>query len=364
VDVQIRVNGKGFVRLTANEHRPDLEQAFHGSTGKNAFTFAFTPPLSIFHPQEVEVVALPTGERVSNGHRRLPPITRSAPVSRPSPILVSSAGRSGSSFLMKLLAAHPDILVASGHPYEIKMMSYYALVLRTLLSESDPLRSLHPDNLSEPTNVFSIGFNPFHDHAFGEHPGLDQYWANTAPDLLAGCVGSLIAEYYERWQCMTSKFTARYFAEKAYPDGLAKAAITLAFGRVWDIVLVRDPRDLLCSYKAFWGSDIETAIDGINKQLRHFGKLKSAAPADTIFVKYEDLIQDTNGTAERICGFLDLPAPQHSQVHSAAGVFGTHGTSANPASSIGRWKRDLNPTDAEICCRTLEHFLLLFGYEI
>ena len=61
------------------------------------------------------------------------------------PIMVTSPGRSGSTWLMRMLAEHPDIIVHERFPYETYVCSYWMHFIHVLAAPADTLReeSLH-----------------------------------------------------------------------------------------------------------------------------------------------------------------------------------------------------------------------------
>jgi hypothetical protein len=282
--------------------------------------------------------------------------------SGPTPLLVTSTGRSGSSLFMGRLAAHPNIIVGGDHPHETKMIFYYTLAFRTLVSEADRERSSHPDTMGNAVNRFAIGFNPFNDAAAARNPLLSAYFNKTAPTILAESFRLLIAEYYEAVRMGTGKTVMRYFAEKVQPNLLTRQTAELMFGSIKEIVLVRDPRDLLCSYKSFWNSDPTGAVTTINTQLDYIARLRAEQRSDTLFVKYEDLTLQPDATLDRVCDFLEVPHHQLQREDREAAVFTRHGTSKSPEASVGRWRDDLSGEELALASDKFSKFLEVFEY--
>lgn len=168
VEIIISVNGSAVGGVVADRFREDLMNLGEGSTGKYGFQFSFDPSLSPFIENEVEVTFKQTAVRLPKGEKSLRRLTRISPRARtPVPILVTAMGRSGTSLLMNRLASHADIAVAGEFPYEIKMLSYYSLAFRTLVSEGERDRSTDPDKMASEAERFSIGFNPFNHPNYG-----------------------------------------------------------------------------------------------------------------------------------------------------------------------------------------------------
>ena len=53
------------------------------------------------------------------------------------PIMVTSPGRSGSTWLMRMLAEHPDIIVHERFPYETHVCSYWMHFIQVLATPVD-----------------------------------------------------------------------------------------------------------------------------------------------------------------------------------------------------------------------------------
>src|SRR5215212_2213845 len=82
--------------------------------------------------------ALPDGSRLKfadiSGERR--PLT-TAYDPRFQPLLVTSLGRMGTTVLMRMLAAHPGVVVYDRPPYEVRAGKYWVHVLKTLAAPTD-----------------------------------------------------------------------------------------------------------------------------------------------------------------------------------------------------------------------------------
>ena len=350
LQVSILVNGEVEGHAIANEFRSDLVNAFEGASGRYCFRFNFIPPLSAFDTHEVAVVI---------GHNLLPSRqwTRTIPsIAQPAlPILVTSAGRSGSTLMMNRLSAHPDVLLVAEHPAEVKLLTYYAGAMRALTSPADPERSTHPSTIM--TDRFSIGFNPFHDN--DDHPLFETYWERTVPLTLAHSFRELILAYYDTVRLTAGKPVPRYIAEKAQPDPLIRQCAIFMFGAVREIVLLRDPRDLLCSYHSFWKTDLVEAQQTIVSQLVPLLALWKKSLSCTLFIKYEDMTRQSVATMEKVYDFLDLPSVQATD---DVELFGRHGTSRTVEASVGRWRTDLPLDVIASCQKKFAPFLAAFGY--
>ena len=77
------------------------------------------------------------------------------------PIIVTYIPRSGSTFLMSILAKQHDIVVADHYPYEVHVAHYYAHAGHVLTSAADHEYSGSPTEFMR--NKHGLSFNPF-DH--------------------------------------------------------------------------------------------------------------------------------------------------------------------------------------------------------
>ena len=371
VELSVLVNGRQAGRIIANQQSNNLCNVFSGATGKYAFRYDFDPPLSLFTTQHIEIIVSETSERLPNGQHIIGPISiggnlnLASPTSRQTltPILVTSAGRSGSSLFMARLRSHPQIIVAGDHPYEVLLLTYYALAFRTLVSQADRERSADPDTMLAAQHRYHTGFNPFNDRVFGSNPQLAEYWNDTVPSSLGRAFGKLVSDYYEVVTALTKKSQPIYLAEKSKPNADIRRAAQVMFGLTKEIVLIRDPRDLLCSMKSFWKTDTTSAIGNISSQMDYLRRLRDSNAEHTLFIKYEDVVLNAEETMRRVHTFLGLSNPIAHGSGSEGAVFSYHGTSASPSQSVGRWRSDLSAEEIETSRTKFATILESFEYK-
>jgi hypothetical protein len=86
-------------------------------------------------------------------------------------------------------------------------------------------------------------------------------------------------------------------------------------------------------------------------------------------VKYEDLVQNPAGTLDGILEYLGLETsdPEKADLLSAAFAqseeLRNHRTTESIEASLGRWKRDLDPSLHPVVQDAFGEFLAEFGYE-
>lgn len=267
-------------------------------------------------------------------------------------------GRSGSTLLMRLLGTSPHVVFDPAHPAESRLLSYLVRMAEQMTEPFDA--DLHP------------GATPFF---FGERPTWGPVPFRTdlvaldrlRPALLGATWSALSAEVLD------GRPGARWYAEKlAVPvEAVLAAGIEL---RVVD--LLRDPRDVLASARAFTATDVaepgladgraapgqvERFVDAYEAALRPV----VAGPAQLArrVVRYEDLVSDLEGVAARLGDWLgvelDAEAARRPTPELAA-----HRTSATPDASVGRWRDELAAGEAEVVAARLGPMLEPFGYDL
>jgi hypothetical protein len=366
VSISILINGHHRHAVLATLARPGLSEAAEGPCRDDrGFRFQFDPPLSPFVSHVIRVVETWSGAPLANGERELPPPC--PPISGPGlvPILVTCAGRSGSTLLLNEFSAHPQIVTGDRYPYEIKQIAYHAAAFRALVADGDRERSTDPDTMLAPEMCHSIGANPYN------IPGLfdlgtsgeclRDFWQSTLPAHHARLYRSLIQQYYDTLAAGQGKGAARFFCEKGEIHETAVEGGRLFFDTIKDIVLVRDPRDLLCSMIAFWNLSAADAIGMLRATFPRVVQLAREAGPNTLVLRYEDLIRDGAATRQCLSEFIGADL---SEVRSATPVPNSHRTSPDAAGSIGRWKQELNREQIEACEVAFARQMQAFNYEL
>jgi hypothetical protein len=369
VEIIISVNGLGVGGVLANRFREDLMALGEASTGKYGFQYSFDPSLSLFLENEVEVTFQRTAHLLPNGRKSLRTLANTSPRSGPPlPILVTSMGRSGTSLLMNRLASHKDVVVAGEFPFEIKMLSYYSLAFRTLVSEGERDRSTDPDTMASEVARFGIGFNPFNHPDYSSvlgNQGLhDDFFLGEVPANIGEGFKHIILRYYDLVRVKSGKISTKFLAEKIHPDVTSRLVPRFLFGTVKEIVLIRDPRDLLCSFDSHWKFSGDQAIESIANTMDAMAAICQEHRDDVIVVKFEDLILRQGDTLESIASFLEVDGKLDGDISDDASRFESHGTTQTPEASVGRWKRDLPEELLGKCLPKFSNYLTRFGYEL
>jgi hypothetical protein len=305
------------------------------------------------------------------------------------PLIVMCPGRSGSTYLMKLLAAHPEVVVFRRFPYESAPARYWMHMLRVLAQPANLLESTDTDTFSG--RRWSIGANPFHDDRVYEQQPLADWFGGTHFEELAAFSQRNVDEWYTTLARQQVQPDATFFAEKhMWPDHLPRLMHEL-YPEAREVFLVRDFRDMALSILAFdrkrgfpgfrrpdGVSDIEY-VRGVLRQmtLGLVGAWRERGE-EAHLVRYEDLVADAGGTLTALLAHLGLdsspPTVESVVAHGAAPVLDLPGSSFEPseleahrttpdlAASVGRFREE---ADKEFLAASEEAFgeaLEAFGY--
>lgn len=369
VRVIITVNGTECGSTEADQFRADLQTISAGATGRYAFRFYFPEPLSPYRRQQVLVrvdgseTPLPFAMSVLAAVERDPDDA----IHRPhGPVLLSTMGRSGSTALMASLAHHPQIVVAGQRPFEIEMACYYAYALRTLIAAGDHERSLRPDQITASANLFQIGFNPYFEPSFRgifrDPSRMDHFLTGVVPNRLGSAFKEIVLDFYEAVARDQNRKHPIYFAEKLLPEDDARIGARFIFPNAKEIALVRDVRDVICSFMQWGGFRFEVILEDITSSSNRLVQIKESSDDSVHFIRYEDFILRQQDTLAGIFRFLGISPISQVEESIMAELFEVHATSRDPAASIGRWRKDL--TNGQIRhCERFSAFLEAFGYE-
>ena len=366
--VVIEVDGVVVARAAAGEPRPDLVADGRLPTPDHGFNVRFDQMLDPAQAHRIAVRYAAGLELLPNGERVIPAVasarTAAARPSGLSPILLTSPGRSGSTWLMGLLARAPAIVVTEILPYEMRLMAYYAHAHAILTAPGDRARSTHPDRIA--ADRFHIGCNPFniapYPDAFRDADAFSAYIDVFLPDALADSFRQAIVEFYARLAADQGKRDVRLFAEKNnHIHRPTRRFVRRMFDPVREIVLVRDPRDVLASHLAFFGADADRAFATVAEACRDFLAVRHEDRTDVLLLRYEDLVTHRSASLSAISRFLGVEIDM-SEGNGEESLFLQHATSASPEASIGRWRTTLSLVLQERCREVWREFLEAFGY--
>jgi hypothetical protein len=361
--LRIMVNGAEHGVIVADKPREGLRQRGIYGDGAHAFEYRFDPPLSPLREYNVVVRFGDNSADLPDGRFRIEP--RRAQDLRLRPLLVTATGRSGTTLLMHRLGNGREIVTADFRPFEMKLLTYYAHALEVLTmagSIKDP-----PSIEDAIRNPHQLGLNPMHhpqmERAYPDRAMLYHYFGRRTAARLSTAFGDIIDDFYQDMRVHSRKLSARFFAEKSDVFTPARTFAKLAFDGVKEILLVRDPRDIHCSRRAFWSDPAERSLQNLLSVQATVLPIWRADADSLLVIRYEDLVQNAADTMSRISAHLGLDYPIDLNPDIEQQVFSGHGTSADAASSIGRWKQDLSTDDQTTLSRAFKPYLEAFGYD-
>jgi Sulfotransferase family len=293
----------------------------------------------------------------------------------PRPLIVTTLGRTGSTWCLWVLQSHPRIVAHSPFENDARVGSYWMSVLQTLSDPTSYLRQLDPGDVTE--EDWWVGGK-------GDAPSklrdddLTAWLGHGRVEELAVMCRDRIGSFYDHLAAMQGKRPS-FFVEKYLPRQIPAELLREVYPEAVEVVLVRDPRDMFCSilsfnrkrgYSAFGresaASDeeyVETVRRSGESLLRHM----RADGRAVHLLRYEDLIREPVQTLEPLLDFLGLDGADAAAMVERASIatdgMDHHMTAPSAGASIGRWRRDLDPELAELCDGVLSPIVAEFGYE-
>ena len=295
------------------------------------------------------------------------------------PLLVTTLGRTGSTWLMRLLGQHQSIVTYRPFELEPRAGSYWVQVFKAL---SDPKSFLQPLLVTEPVGQWWLGSDTTGPvRKIPDAEVVNCLGGTGVRSLAAFCQGQIEA-LYRAVVAAGGLAGGTYFAEKC----LAGAPVVRQMLCEWypgakEVVLVRDPRDIFCSiesfnakrgYLAFARDRLHDEVEYIRMLMRVTNQLFHVwqeRPGAVHLLRYEDLVRDPLRTLSAVLAYLEIPSGaelveeilQRASVETPA--MRHHRTSDKPADSVGRWRRELGANLRELFVSELGETLNLLGYE-
>jgi hypothetical protein len=381
--VEIHAEGTVLRRVPLDQQRPDIAQAFPDVDG--AATCGFRTWLSVVGLEpgvDLQLRAVLKDEtRVRLGAIRFAhePL-RSGFEPTLQPLMLTTLGRAGTTWTMRLLSEHPRLIVHRWHPYELRTARYWMHAFKVLTEPKDPYRSAQADVFQNDKSW--SGHNPFYPEPVSTTPGMREWFGRTHVEQTAAFCQRTAEECYRRIGAAQGQEHAAYFAEKHRADGLPWLYWEL-YPKAKEIFLVRDFRDVFSSMLAFnakqgrrvfghdrLADDAEFARFLRNGPVRLLAKNWPKRRDRAHLIRYEDLIQQPTETLRGILAYLELEADDAvvDGMLARAGEENPdsrrHITSSEVSTSIGRWRQSLDPATQAVCNEVFGDVLEQFGYAV
>ena len=266
------------------------------------------------------------------------------------PIYLLATGRSGTTHLMRLLSGHRRIVAHEIYPLECRI-SQFALFPR------DPkLREFVKQKSWRFENDETLLYTTFKRHGVLSMKAVERIYSQMAA---------------------AGNKTPSYFAEK-FGNWLDLREARMHVPGLRTICLIRDPRDVLVSARAF---DKKRGFHGFRerygdtdemvvlKYKRHYEQQLSTLTSvdDVQLVRYEQLVTDPETTLGGILGWLGIESDSGTVkkliAQAQAIDDGSHCTAPNPKASIGRWRNEM-PVDLQnLYASNFGQILACLGYQ-
>jgi hypothetical protein len=297
------------------------------------------------------------------------------------PILLTTLGRTGSTWLSHSLGQHPSIVTCEPFRYEARISSYWMNILVALSDEASYMQTLQGDLSGE---HWWLGRGP----ALPQDPlpvdePLLRWWSRDHVRALIDFAFQRIDDFYQfvARDKPRGSGTPLFFLEKAGPNSITANLLLEAYESPKELLLVRDFRDMLASILAYnrkWGYEgfgrdtVDTDaeyIDQLARDVRLLYERWAARRNELLVVRYEDLILSPVTTLEEVFAYLDVDesaqtveAVRLAASKSAEAAQVQHQTSRSQDQSVGRWCTDLTPELIDRSQRALGPYLDAFGY--
>jgi Sulfotransferase family len=396
--VRIVHEGSPLREVPASIARPDIASRFDGVSPDAVRGFSTSISLIALGTEcEVSVMALlEDGQVIPIGTIRI----RHRPISTGyesalQPLMLTGLGRSGGTWMMSMLRAHPQIVVFPEFPHEERMASYWLHMLTVL---SAPANRFQSADTSFQTDPSWVGHNPFHDAKALRGSAVGLWLGRTYVERLAEFCQRSIDDCYltvarEDGKDVESlaggQSRAReapvYFAEKMGPTRIANVAWELYPGTK-EVFLVRDFRDMACSVfafdrkRGFFGfgrtedQSEENYLGSLRLQVNDLSLSWKKRKDHAHLVRYEDLVFQPRETMTGVLAYLGLDSSgpavdrivQEGSLEAHGGEAGSsvagHRTTRDPVASVGRWREDLDDVLRARYEEAFGEFLAEFGY--
>lgn len=369
-------------RVHVNLVRPDIQTLFPQAADalKSGFRMSLSalnfPTLASIYLQ----IVLEDGELLPLSVITLERATI-APTNPPvlTPILLSTLGRTGSTWAMRLLGEHPQLVAYRPFEYEPRFTHYWLDVFATLAEPRSYYQAIEAELYDE---TWWVGRGRSVEPPDPEEPQLRRWFGSDSVIAAADFCLSRIDSFYREVRGLQSKASAQYFVEKCWPSQQLTMLMSELYPGGKEIVLVRDFRDMVCSILSFnrsrgfasFGRELVATDEDFVRKLResatqlldHWKRQSARAH----LLRYEDLILQPQATLQAMFEYLEVEAtPELIErvLKQAKGLTleaqKEHSTSKDASSSVGRWRKDLSDDLKRICRESFGDVLDEFGYE-
>jgi hypothetical protein len=299
------------------------------------------------------------------------------------PLIVTTLGRTGSSWLIHLLAQHPDVVAYRPFSFEPRAATYWMEALMALAEPAAYTQQIDGDITdAADAGPWWLGTGTSMTSELLPEGELADWLGSHAIDELAAFAHGRIDALYTRVAAATMDSTPTCFAEKCLPGRNVQPLLAELYPGFREIFLVRDPRDIVCSIQAFnakrgraafgadnTGVDAEYVRERLAPSVMNMSREWRARSESAHLVRYEDLVQAPGRVLSGLLGHVGLEASagtvaamvQHAQTEAPG--MSDHRTVGSASASVGRWRTELREDLRDACEDVFGEVLEEFGYE-
>ena len=279
-----------------------------------------------------------------------------------------SLGRSGGTLAMKLLSSNPHLVTDQSYPFETFIANHIVKSYHILTAKSEP--SVYP-KYGSPTGL--VG--PFPD--YNKSPN-DSVFSNALRDasqtVLKPMCKKFIIEIYSNIAKAQGKTEPTHFIEKF--GYFLVSDLRELFEQIYQIVFIRDVRDLLSSikdfnkkrgFKSFGAENYENFSEYIQGSFFHKvnGLHKFVERNDCLVVRYEDFILRKKEVIIKIFEYVGIDY-EYSHIDSAISqsekTLDEHRTSKTAQESIRKFDTILTSKEINLCNSLMGDILEYYNY--
>lgn len=378
--VELVANDGPVRRIPILVSRPDVLQKYPAMAQDDVVGF-WSPVSVIGMTEEFELhvdavlddqLRVPLGE--IHGRRRLLPKCTDPFIQ---PLILTSMGRTGTTWLMRLLAEHPAIIAHREYPYEMRAGRYWMQLLGAITEPAAHAQS--STKLGNLDSLWWVAHHPFCKASPHTNPRLREWFGRRFVEQVAPLCQRSVEACYREVAAIQNQTAPVYFAEKHLADEIP-GILWEIYPHAKEIFLVRDFRDMLCSIRAFnskrgtpgfgrsnAASEVEYIANLGREAVRLLNSWHNRRVRSSL-VRYEDLILDPAKQLRVILQYLGLEA-NTSMIDEMIGRASVdspeleqHRTTSEPRQSVGRWPTDLDSTSLEQSEEVFDTVLKEFGY--
>jgi SAM-dependent methyltransferase len=294
------------------------------------------------------------------------------------PLMLTTLGRTGSTWALQVLAQHPSIIAYRPFQYEPRVASYWAGVLTGLAEPMSYHQAIDSDSIDGTWWLGAGRQRPLPDGFVDEQ--IEEWLTGSSIDRLARFSRNQIEGFYRKAAQLAGDLNPTFFIEKTWPNAVP--------GIIWDlyptareVVLIRDIRDMVASMLAFnakrgFGAfgradahDDEEFILGMRRSVQRLIDSWHERADKVYLLRYEDLVLEPNRTVQSALMYLGLDPDNETidrmlaEARLNSDLYEGHRTARTPEESIGRWRSDLTADQQAFCEESFSDLLNVLGYE-